>query len=1645
MSLIQFSAVCLGLLLVTHYGVLPWLRRSVRSRPTPESLPRVAWMAVFRYARGVALAGALTSLAVAGLVEVLRWRASPLATVGVVRAALAREHDFKQKLDAAHPFWFGTAAVLLTSALGYYTYRRRLIQCSAALSAAEDAEIGRLVRALNEDPHWWDLPPDADMNRVIARIVELQAELPGLPPHAVPGAEQAIERLERVLFQIDIARRMEVKFDPDAIEDPEPETWRDWAAGLVGSPRVAGATRGGTRLLYRLNALLLVLGLIGFQSAGVDRVIQDRLVALDDLSVRLVNLEGVAQEVTQAEADAKEEAAPEPRIETQTSSTTRVTTWSARVAKKVANVKSKAAQARVARPAYDAEEAAIRRVTDEVEVRAARARAVNDLVEEIRTTAEDLDTHGGTKPGGPNDPAERLSKLRARLDQDSHATEPDRSLKPKADALNDRLARLDPEAELRALDGEAAALQGEASDLKAAVEARPQSLEDRLRSVGQLDGHADEIAALKQRIERLRSDTGGRYARAGEQLQEVRAQVGAERLRRVNDLAPRRTRAAALTAKVEEVGRFEAILPAKADEARTLLSAAEAKANWERVRPAGGASPLSPAPLSPADADAANVVARAYEEGLGESAPLRSAVPEPEAVTSVQYRALATREAILDHAQKVAPTERVRPPSFSEAPGLSDAQRQVARSAESIFRNDVPRTAAGQGMQEQIIREMRRSPQFRESVVAQAPAARARLRLGGGISPRSPPGRRLWGELSLTAFDAAVERVAGPEVADAVGEISRATLQHYETARRYAFMRDLAGGEKGLATALDRLGGGDAQATLPGTGRDYLRKVIARTVPGGDAVRSVAPYEPAIEVPFERGVKLERAGAIVMEQSLHGAPTEAAYRARVFSEALENYSGTFPSQPGMERVTPRGQLLEAISTHEAAAAKGAGFNARVASLEAGKLSEWTAGRRLATAAGLKPGRIELPKTVLPPNALNTSSRARDFLRLHSSPKVGGVLIGRRPEAGSPPAAPFDLTALRWEIGGGDVRLTLVDRDGSERRSRPFRRDLTELALVYAADGRPTVVTIIHSRPLFDRRVLLHPALVDTAAGKAIARTDLIIFHLIEREPWYVNAYLDVLNQVELYRRAWAIRQTVLGALGGLTPERVKAVQWHLDEGALAVRAADRGPAEDRGGEESPLKFLTAATDKEGVIAVLTATLRDPGAIRDPARSPLTVKAAYFDEELVADLLAASGPGRSLDEFDAAIRRAALGELGDLADWLRSRDDRERALVAKIDAFKARIAKPATDRDEYLALELERMQLKSEWEGFDAAAKANEARLEPFLRRWTAPVPVVAHVSGIRERPFSRTLADCFVPEGNEVPPVLDFLIQITYDSPPYFLKGPPPGAEDRAGWEALSSFADDTPWEFPAITGRVREVVRKALADDPSMADDRDAVALLSEFTVLQRLFRLGLAGELGREFPVEALAELHREVAPASPPPPIRTPRWDIRPGKLERDLKEYTDRQLAALAGSSPAAPLRTRLEPGLKAVSALIDEYDARVKERDGALDAAEGAAGGAGSESWEAAWDSFQAWSADWEGRLAKVAADLESAATVQVDANPVEGSLKERAAEITGQIRWKVSAIALRRALDVATDDKLARAGKRGRVAGRSVAATRSDD
>ena len=129
-------------------------------------------MVAYRYLRSVALVAAATSLVVIAGVLLLQLESSPRLTVQAVRDARNWFDDFRQRLDAARPYWFGLAAMILSVGLGVYLYGRRALQLEAALKALREAEIERQMQAM-QSPEWSTLPPNEIMNEIARKIQEL--------------------------------------------------------------------------------------------------------------------------------------------------------------------------------------------------------------------------------------------------------------------------------------------------------------------------------------------------------------------------------------------------------------------------------------------------------------------------------------------------------------------------------------------------------------------------------------------------------------------------------------------------------------------------------------------------------------------------------------------------------------------------------------------------------------------------------------------------------------------------------------------------------------------------------------------------------------------------------------------------------------------------------------------------------------------------------------------------------------------------------------------------------------------------------------------------------------------------------------------------------------------------------------------------------------------------------------------------------------------------------------------------------------------------------------------------------------------------------------------------------------------------------
>ncbi len=233
---------------------------------------------------------------------------------------------------------------------------------------------------------------------------------------------------------------------------------------------------------------------------------------------------------------------------------------------------------------------------------------------------------------------------------------------------------------------------------------------------------------------------------------------------------------------------------------------------------------------------------------------------------------------------------------------------------------------------------------------------------------------------------------------------------------------------------------------------------------------------------------------------------------------------------------------------------------------------------------------------------------------------------------------------------------------------------------------------------------------------------------------------------------------------------------------------------------------------------------------DPMRTPLRAKPEFYDQQLVSDIVEAA------ETTDFQVFVSSL-----VTKYENALDSSELGLVLPL-GF------PINDRIEKLG-------------------------------EWLKPAPQFEIWSGVREAEFNLSF-DGLLPEANENDLPISFMLQVAFTSPPAFIEL----AED-------DEYSDESPWEFPAISQQIHDTVL-----DATKGRAREGTILrdVSEFTVLQRFFRMAIEDRLGERFPLERLAELQQECLESSPPLYWRTLRWNSRAGMAEAILRARVESAL-------------------------------------------------------------------------------------------------------------------------------------------------------
>lgn len=232
-------------------------------------------------------------------------------------------------------------------------------------------------------------------------------------------------------------------------------------------------------------------------------------------------------------------------------------------------------------------------------------------------------------------------------------------------------------------------------------------------------------------------------------------------------------------------------------------------------------------------------------------------------------------------------------------------------------------------------------------------------------------------------------------------------------------------------------------------------------------------------------------------------------------DSLASYSSVFPGIPGQRAQSREARVARALAADQASVSYGLPPTHLTGPAIGHTDPPTRAGGGLQT---LKAAEITLI-------AKDHLDRARSFERLHGYQKVGGVLIGRNPDAAT---EVLNLVGVDFTIDDTPNKLTIQFTHANGRKTTvgPYDRSIAHLALAYAADGRPTTVTILPAHPLPDLKILLHPALVNTKAGCHAIRLDQFVDSFGSAGPLHdrrrtADEQRLIVNG--LYRRAWAER------------------------------------------------------------------------------------------------------------------------------------------------------------------------------------------------------------------------------------------------------------------------------------------------------------------------------------------------------------------------------------------------------------------------------------------------------------------------------------------------------------------------------------------
>jgi hypothetical protein len=534
---------------------------------------------------------------------------------------------------------------------------------------------------------------------------------------------------------------------------------------------------------------------------------------------------------------------------------------------------------------------------------------------------------------------------------------------------------------------------------------------------------------------------------------------------------------------------------------QVLRSEAAARATLQQIAAPTATAPSTP-PVAREEDDAVYVRAAeqfmralaaspAWEEGV-----VRSRPNDPVAARTVSAADAAEEAAVRESILRIDASGEGARRQIEPAPlGGSDARAQPALQRYERYRARLADGARPSAWSDAV----QRIALWLEAAGRRSPAIEARIR--AGIASFSEP--RLASDFATDAIgefvSAAVKQAlptpsGGASLAQPIGGGTTKTLQTAATRlteRKLAqFLNGLSSGAD-YASAIRAVGAADAgDLVFRRAEAGLVREVFSAAEADRQAIAAAL-----LENPPSLVERLPAAQAESMQRAARAAAGSfASTDAAAIRRSLEGYLGTyedlFAGQGAAQSQTPLGRALgEAFPSATDLAAVADSLD------RAGGGDAAGAHRRGAPAA-----------------------RSRNFARMSSSFRVGGVVIG----AMSAGRARLDYTDLVWAREGSGFRLALIGRNGARHELGSFPGATIQQALAYAADGRVTTVTMTSGAPDGRLRIHVHPALVNTELGRSFIVLDTFVDAAMEEGSTVDRWRRRVFGQLQAYSAAFQL-------------------------------------------------------------------------------------------------------------------------------------------------------------------------------------------------------------------------------------------------------------------------------------------------------------------------------------------------------------------------------------------------------------------------------------------------------------------------------------------------------------------------------------------